>query len=44
MKILCEISGIDEEMKSQVGSAVFLVTLEIPPNLCVDVGGSQRKP
>lgn len=44
MKILCEVSSIDEEMKSQGGSAVILMTLEIPTNLCVDVGGSWEKP
>lgn len=44
MKILCEISGINEETKSQGGSAVFLMTLEIPTNLCVDVGESWKKP
>lgn len=34
MKVLCELSGTDEEMKSRGGSAVFLMTLEIPANLC----------
>jgi len=42
--MLCEVSSIHEEIKSQGGSAVFLMTLEIPTNLCGDVGGSREKP
>lgn len=42
--ILCEVSTINEEIKSQGGSAMCLMTLEIPENLYFNVSGSCEKP